>query len=54
MAAKKVHGDLPARSYAVVLAAAVVLHAVGLGVSDTWIDWRRRLKHSLSGGSDRS
>ncbi len=28
--------------------------AVGLGVSDTWIDWRRRLKHSLSGGSDRS
>src|SRR6185437_10692510 len=28
--------------------------AVGLGVSDTWIDWRRRLKHSLTSGSDRS
>ena len=27
--------------------------AVGLGVSDTWIDWRRRLKHSLTGGRDR-
>jgi hypothetical protein len=28
--------------------------AVGLGVSDTWIDWRRRLKHSLTDGADRS
>ncbi|HXE60051.1 MAG TPA: hypothetical protein VN607_05070 [Gemmatimonadaceae bacterium] len=27
--------------------------AVGLGVSDTWIDWRRRIKHSLTGGRDR-
>ncbi|HKV51152.1 MAG TPA: hypothetical protein VJO52_08135 [Gemmatimonadaceae bacterium] len=27
--------------------------AVGLGVSDTWIDWRRRIKHSLSSGRDR-
>lgn len=27
--------------------------AVGLGVSDTWIDWRRRIKHSLTGGRNR-